>query len=249
LGLHDEHRRRFRERVKNSGAAALADHELLEGVLFPLIPRKDTNELAHVLLERFGGLKKLFDANHNKLGDVEGITDATAVGFELLHELARRLNTAAPAGAYVRSCLQAVETARVQFEETREEALLLMCLSGREKVLDTRIIARGNIFSIAATRRTVLERAYANNAASVILFHNHPSGDPEPSPDDIEFTEGLYVGLMSADISMTDHIILGDKDYYSFNRNGLLQEYYNKYALTINPSQRIADRAKRQTMW
>ena len=175
---HSGHRQRLRDRYEQSGAGAFADHELLELLLTYAIPRRDVNEIAHALLERFGSLEGVLSAELSALTSVPGIGESTAMFLRLQHDVQRRmtlrrfsgrdgrvrLNTPAASARFVNELLLA---------EPNETALLL-CLNTQRTLISTRQIAMGTLDQAAVHPRLVAEQAMLQHAHSVLLAHNHP---------------------------------------------------------------------------
>lgn len=216
---HSGHRQRLRDRYEQSGAGAFADHELLELLLTYAIPRRDVNEIAHALLERFGSLEGVLSAELSALTSVPGIGESTAMFLRLQHDVQRRmtlrrfsgrdgrvrLNTPAASARFVNELLLA---------EPNETALLL-CLNTQRTLISTRQIAMGTLDQAAVHPRLVAEQALLQHAHSVLLAHNHPSGSPLPSESDLAITERVRAALKSLDIALFDHLIVGRNAVYS----------------------------------
>ena len=181
MGLHDGHRQRKRERFLKQGADGLADHEVLELLLYYAIPRRDTNELAHRLIQHFGTLDAVFQAPPEALMQVSGIGENAAVLLNLVpaaQRCARRsvsaeriLNSVERCGAYFMDLL----------DGQRRELLYQVCLDGKGKVLSCKCLSQGSADMTSLSIRQVVENALLSGAAGVVLGHNHPSGVALPS--------------------------------------------------------------------
>lgn len=184
MGLHDGHRQRKRERFLKQGADGLADHEVLELLLYYAIPRRDTNELAHRLIQHFGTLDAVFQAPPEALMQVSGIGENAAVLLNLVpaaQRCARRsvsaeriLNSVERCGAYFMDLL----------DGQRRELLYQVCLDGKGKVLSCKCLSQGSADMTSLSIRQVVENALLSGAAGVVLGHNHPSGVALPSAED-----------------------------------------------------------------
>ena len=217
--VHEGHRDRLRVRFLDEGLEHFQSHNMLELLLFYSIPVKDTNEEAHRLIERFGSLSEVFDADYDELCKVKGIGERSALLIKLMPELFReyekdklshdevRLNSAELVAKYVSK----------YFKGLTKEKLYLLCLDSNCKMLRFDLISEGNFNATIINNRKITESAIFSNAASVILVHNHPSGITAPSTMDINATIGIADALESVGIKLNDHIIIGHGDnFFSF---------------------------------
>lgn len=214
---HSGHRDRVRARYLKEGLDSFEQHNILELLLFYSIPQRDTNELAHRLIERFGSLKNVFSAEHEELISVKGITTNTAVLIKLIPDIARQceieencgenraLTTSALAGNFV--C--------AQFRNLKNEAVMLICLDSRGRPFFAEFVFRGTVTYANISVRMLAETALRKGAAGVMLAHNHPNGTLSPSADDVIVTASLRDALRTLEIHFTDHIICSGKNYYS----------------------------------
>lgn len=222
MGAHDGHRARKKEQFLRHSGDSFADHELLELALFYAIPRRDTNELAHRLLEQFGSLKNVFAAPIEELQKVEGIGENAAILLHLMPELLKR---AAQSGPKERN-LSSVEKCgsyllRLLGREQRE-VLYQLCLDGKGKLLLCRQLSQGDMDSTALSVRQVVNNALSCGASAVVLGHNHPSGVALPSEEDRVVTLRVRDALKTLDIRLLDHIVVADGDYVSMAQSGFL---------------------------
>ena len=223
MGLHDGHLQRAKDRYRQLGADALADHELLELALFYAIPRQDTNETAHRLLKRFRSLQVVLQATQEELEQVEGVGKNAALLLCLIGDIGRRarvtslpekiLNSPDRTGAYFMELLTG----------QKRELLYQVCLDGKGKLLTCRCIGKGTVSASPVHVRQVVENALYAGASTIILAHNHPSGVALPSPADMEATTQVRDALKRLDIRLIDHIIVADGDYVSMASSGLLR--------------------------
>lgn len=223
--MHEGHRERLRETYLNNGASALHDHQLLELLLTFAIPRRDTNPLAHRLLTAYGSLEQVLAANPYDLMRQEGIGVQAAVLLSLVGTLMRRggaartarkrktvLNTPEAASYYCAALL-----AGAKYEET-----YAISLDKRRAVLHADKVASGTLGETVVYPRLVLECALRHGANSVILTHNHPSGNPQPSSEDVNTTRAIFDALQAVSITLHDHIIVGEGCTYSMVRGAVL---------------------------
>ncbi len=214
--MHDGHRQRMKNRFRVGGLTSFEQHEIIEMLLFFGVARKDTNPLAHRLVKTFGSLGAVLDAPHEELMRVDGVTDhiATLLNFSgaLAREYFRRqtgtglvLNNTDETGRYVLP----------HFIGAGREMVFLICMDGRNRVLNSDIIYRGDVNVTEVSTRLVLQTALRHNATAVIIAHNHLQGIALPSRQDIATTVSLRKALDTAGIYLVDHLIVADHDYIS----------------------------------
>lgn len=221
-GIHEGHRARMKKKLLENGERSLADHELLEVLLYYAIPRRDTNELAHRLLKQFGSLRGVLSAPVQELACVSGVGQQAALLMGMVQMLCRRaaqrekeqiLNSVDACGAYFTELLGS----------SRREMLWQVCLDGKGKVLSSRCLAEGDVSMAAVSVRQVVEYALRAGAVGVVLAHNHPSGVALPSQADVQATVQVRDALKRLDIQLIDHIIVADGDFVSMASSGLLR--------------------------
>ncbi|HOQ01763.1 MAG TPA: DNA repair protein RadC [Acetivibrio clariflavus] len=222
--MHEGHRKRLKMRFLKEGLDSFEPHQVLELLLFYSIPRKDTNELAHKLLERYGSLSGVFDADIKDIVKIQGIGENTAFLLNLIPHLARKyyndkwgpkpeLNSSSKAGNYAISL----------FAGRNYEAFYIICLDAQNRVNYSELVHEGTINEAPVYPRLLVEAAIRHKANSVILAHNHPGGTLTPSRADIEATKTICTALESISIKVIDHIIVCGDKYYSFAENGKLE--------------------------
>ncbi len=217
--IHDlPHSERPRERLKRLGAEALSLQELLAIILERGSTNKSVLNIAQELLTRFGNIKALSQATVEQLIEIKGIGLAKAIQIKACFELAKRqeLITDKYSDYYVENPKQAVEVIRKELKDKAKEHFKLILLNTRNKVIDVVNVSVGTLNASLVHPREVFKEAITHNSASAILVHNHPSGDPEPSDDDIKMTKRLKESGNILGIEVIDHIIIGKDSYYSF---------------------------------
>lgn len=223
VNVHEGHRDRLKERFAEYGLDNFNDINVLELLLFYSIPRKDTNQLAHRLLEHFGSLEAVFDASIQELSEVEGIGRNTAVLISLIPQISKRsacsrtrditvFNCSAAAGRYLIPLLG----------DEKTEKLLMLCLDAQKRLITCVEVGNGVVDSVNINVRRLVETALKARASSVILAHNHPSGHLMPSREDELITRRVRDALQLLEISLDDHLIIGGNQYFSFSDSGLL---------------------------
>jgi len=216
------HRSRVRERVIKNGAEALQDYELLELLLFYSIDRIDTKPLAKKLLERFGTLGDVFAAEPEALREFE-IDQRTLVQFKALRETARRLAERKVKDMPVlTNWKQLIDYCHTALAHEKTEQFRVLFLDRKNVLIADEVQQRGTIDHTPVYPREVVKRALALNAAALILVHNHPSGDPKPSREDIDMTREIKTAAEALGLSIHDHLVIGRKGHARFRSLGLL---------------------------
>jgi len=215
--MHDGHRERLRRRFSKGALGGFAEHEILELMLFHAIPRRDTNPLAHALIDRFGSLRGVLSASERELMQVEGVGEASAQLIRLFAEVARYYFTDAEKSAVLDTSEKAARYLAARYRGVPQERMYLCCLDTRFRLTHEELVAAGSLSSLPVFPRQIASSALLHNAAYVLLAHNHPGGDPRPSRADIETTRSIVAALSPLGIGLLDHIIIGDGCYYSFS--------------------------------
>ena len=223
MGLHDGHRQRKRQQFLSHGPESMADHELLELAPFYAIPRRDTNEPAHRLLDQFGSLDRVLSAPEQELEKVEGVGQGAAVLLRLMGSIGDRARRPGREEKIVASVDQAGAYFLRLLDGQRTEQLYQLCVDAKGKVLSCRMLSHGQSDITVLSLRQVVENALLSGASGVFLGHNHPSGVALPSPADMEATAQVRDALKRLDIRLIDHIIVADGDYVSMASSGLLR--------------------------
>ncbi|MBQ9980720.1 MAG: DNA repair protein RadC [Oscillospiraceae bacterium] len=225
MGIHDGHRQRLKERFIASGLDDFADHNVLELILFYSNPRSDTNVLAHELTNSFGDISAVMDAPIEALTKLPGISYHTAVLLKLFPMVGRRyLKCRTDRENVISRSEVAANFILPYFFGERDEVIYAMFLDGKSRVINCEFITRGSLKSAAVNVRKISERALINNAAGMILFHNHVTGLPLPSNADLLVTDRLNKVLRGVDVTLYDHIILSEDDYVSLKDSGYMHK-------------------------
>jgi DNA repair protein RadC len=222
MSIHDGHRQRLKDRFAQEGLDGFEPHQVLELLLFYCVPRKDTNLIAHKLLDKFKTVEEVLTATPAELKKVTGVGENTANFIALLQALERYrqdhqtnrpviLNTVEQCGRYLVP----------KFHNRRNEMVFLLCLDAKCKVICCKEVGEGSVNSASIPVRRLVEMALAANATSVVLAHNHPSGLAIPSEEDICTTRRIGFALNSVEIQLVDHIIVADGDFVSMAQSGL----------------------------
>ena len=222
MSIHDGHRQRLKNRFRREGLDYFEEHQVLELLLYYVIPRKDTNPIAHGLLERFGTLAQVLEAQTEELAKVPGMGDSAATFLSLITSVGRYYlmnrtmqETILPS---IEKCGQYLVPF---FYGRRNETVFLLCLDAKCKVLCCKEMGEGSVNSAGVPIRRIVETALGVNASSVILAHNHPSGFALPSGEDIQTTRRVAMALDAVEIELVDHIVVAEDDFVSLAQSGL----------------------------
>lgn len=233
--LHAGHRLRLRRRFLQTGLEAFEDHQVLELLLFQVLPRRDTNQIAHLLLRRFGSLSATLEADPADMALVPGMGEHSATFLALIPHVTRRylhdrvlrekhpLNHADHAKSYAIALLVG----------RTEEAFYVICLNSRCQVLFPALIARGTVREAYVHPRQVVETVLRHKAAGVILAHNHPAGSLKPSPEDIRLTRSLFQALIPIGVRVLDHLIVAEEECLSMSESGLFDQLWDDRLLGL----------------
>lgn len=220
---HAGHRQRMREEYEKQGLDHLPYHKVLEMLLHFGIPQRDTNELAHALIDTFGSFSQVFAADIEKLAAVKGMTRNAAVLIHMLPEVNRRIVEDQMDRTWVLDSDRLIaEYLRNRYVGRTKETIMLLCLDNSCRLIACDILAEGNESSAQVDIRQLCEVAFRHGCHHVILAHNHPGGVARPSNQDIRLTEQLIGLLQAVDIKLLDHFILTETECESMARMGFL---------------------------
>lgn len=217
------HRARLRQRLATGGAEALLDHELIEYLLALAIPRRDTKPLAKALIAHFGGIGGVLTADWEALSRFPGMGDTSVSALKIVQAAALRLLRAPVEQQPILSSWQALlDYLRADMAWLKIERVRVLHLNARNMLIRDEVMSEGSIDQSAIYVREVVKRALELGAAAIVLVHNHPSGSPEPSRQDIAITHDIAEAARKLGIMLHDHIIIGGGDHRSFRAMGLL---------------------------
>ncbi|KAA9006920.1 RadC family protein [Histidinibacterium aquaticum] len=218
-----DHRRRLRERFLAGGPDAVPDYELLELVLFRAIPRQDVKPLARNLLDRFGDFNAVLSAPAARLAETAGVGDAVICELKIVEAAAHRLSRARILRRQVISSWDALlDYCHTVLAHRDTEHFRVLYLDRKNALIADEEQAKGTVDHVPVYPREVVKRALELNASALILVHNHPSGDPTPSPADIDMTGQIAGAADALGIVLHDHLVIGRSRELSFRSQGLL---------------------------
>ncbi|MGI9371145.1 MAG: RadC family protein [Hyphomicrobiales bacterium] len=217
------HRERLRQRFRDNGADAIADYELLELVLFRALPRRDTKPIAKDLISKFGSFAEVISAPPRRLTEVKGIGENVVTELKLIHAAALKLTQGAVLHKQALASWSAViDYCRASMAFNEKEQFRILFLDKKNLLIADEVQQEGTVDHTPVYPREVVKRALELSASSIILVHNHPSGDPTPSHADIEMTKRIIEAASKLSISVHDHIIVGRNGHASFKGLGLI---------------------------
>ena len=223
MGEHDGHRGRMKQRFLRYGLGSFDDVNALELLLFYAMPQKDTNHMAHELLDTFGSLEGVFDASPEALKTVKGIKDNAVTLLRLVPAMTERYFLAKRTETNILKTVEAsAADVKPLFMTSRDEKLYLICLDARMKVLDCREISQGSTVSVSVNMRRIAQIALGQNATAVIMAHNHTSGIALPSNEDVAVTLRVRQVLAQVGIDLVDHLVVAADEVVSMSASGLL---------------------------
>ena len=216
------HRARLRQRLFEGGESALLDHELVEYLLALAIPRRDTKAQAKQLIDRFGGIGPLLAADAETLRR-EGLTDGMIGALKIAEATALRLLETRIEGRPVLSSWDALgDYLQARMSHSPVEEVRILFLNAKNMLLANEALWRGSVDEAAVHVREVIARAIALGATAIIIVHNHPSGDPSPSQQDIRLTRDLIEAGRHMKVAVHDHVIVGSQGRTSMKALGLI---------------------------
>jgi len=214
---HKGHRERLRQKVIKSGINSLAEHEVLELILFYAIPRKNTNDIAHRLIDRFGSLSSVLEASYEQLIKVDGVSESAAFVIKSIPEISSYYlnNKKDNKIKKFTHCSQIYDFFAPLYVGKTKEIISIVFLSNANKFLGYEFLSEGIANSSEIQIRKLYELCIKYDATTAIIVHNHPSGNSFPSNDDFIATKLIIGCLKAIQVRVIDHIIIGDDEYSS----------------------------------
>lgn len=220
--LHEGHRARLKKRFLENGFEGFEIHQILEFFLFYSCPRKDTNELAHRLLNRFGNLPGVFSADMKALTSVDGVSEHTATLLRAIPQLMKCYSTETMKERSFDNCFKLMELFEHSFDGTVREEFRVACFDSKLRLTANGLISVGTPSASAVNMRRIAEFILSNNSDMVAFSHNHPKGSSTPSKADVSATRAICGTLSSMGITVMDHIVVGEDGVRSMRQSGVL---------------------------
>ncbi len=228
--MHGGHRQRLKDKVREHGLKVLSEHEILELILTYTIPYKDTNELAHSLINRFGSLSAVLNANKDSLINIKGVGEETALFLTMLPELLSYYRDRKDKDVELLNSVAAcISFFRKNYEIQKVEHFYVMCLSSSYKLIDKYDIEGEDASYVIFDTRNFASMVTDKHVKAVVLFHTHPNGKVEPSDSDLETTRDIFHICAVMGIKLCDHLIFNETCCYSFEANKKISEIYDDY--------------------
>lgn len=227
---HTGHRDRLRARYNKNGIDSFEQHEILELLLYYCIARKDTNNLAHELLNRFGSISAVFDAPKSELLKIDGIGDRSAELIKLIPHLARvYLEDKSKAVKSFNTNQEVVSYMRNKFIGMGNEVIAALFVDNRGAIVEYSVISVGSVNMSEVDVRKIMKICLTNDSTGIVIAHNHPRGLAAPTEEDVQTTKNLFGTLASIRVALLDHVIYGeDGTYISVMKN---IDYKNLFTL------------------
>jgi DNA repair protein RadC len=218
------HRQRLRQRFIKAGLAGLSDYEVVELLLTLGTPRADCKQPAKEAIRRFKGLRGVLEASPEELQEIPGIGPSNAFGIRLVREVAGQyLKEKAKELPFCGSSQAVFDYLYHNMRGLKKEVFKALYLDSQNRLLEAEDISSGTVNMSAVFTREVMAAALKHHAAALIFVHNHPSGNPTPSPEDRAITRELTAAARLMQIKVLDHIIIGDGCFFSFAGQGMLE--------------------------
>ncbi len=218
--LHAGHRERMKKEFLTNGFTPdMPEHKKLELLLFYCIPRIDTNDIAHELLNRYGDIPGVLDAPVDELVTFKGITENNVGLLKMIIPIARHYIDKKNSAKLIFNNINEVGDYLLnKFFGLTEENFVAVSLDGKGKLLSFDILSKGDISSVGVSTRDLIQLAFKTNATCIVIAHNHPGGVALPSNEDIAITEAVNIALKQIGVRLLDHIIVANSDYISMNQ-------------------------------
>ncbi len=224
------HRARLREKFLEFGLEKLTDDEIVELLLTLATPRKDCKLIAREALKRFGSLAGVLEASADELQKVSGIGPTNAFGVRLIHSIARKfLREKIIREDFINSFSDVLDYFTHALRGQKHESFHILFLNSQNAILHEERLSTGSPTHVAFYPRQVIEKALSHAATNIVLAHNHPGGEAEPSKHDINLTRQLYIAARFTDLWVREHLIISSGGYYSFLNKGLMDKFEQEY--------------------
>ncbi len=220
---HLGHRQRVRKKFLSSLGKELQDYELLEILLFAANARQDTKPLAKKLIAKFGDISGVVNADVNLLKEVEDVGEGAITSIKIIAEIINRvLKNSAKTKAVLNNWQAVLDYSYASLKNLNYEVFRVLFLDKKHQLIEDELLGIGENDYVAVSSKAIAKKALLLNASSIILMHNHPTGDLRPSNADIKTTNEIILALKNLEIKILDHLIIGGSGYFSFKESGLI---------------------------
>ncbi|WP_022818884.1 RadC family protein [Fusobacterium russii] len=225
MNVYNGHRKRIREKYLKTSIQTLFDYEILELLLSYAIPRKDTKDLAKILLKKFGNIEKILNSKKEELEKIDGLGEVSITFLKLIGELPgilyeNKLKNNDVTTIKNKENLLKFLRSKIAYEKI--EKFYVLYLSNSNELIAYEEKSSGTLDKSAVYPREIYKDVIKYNAKAIILAHNHPSGNIKPSKNDMDITKEISEGLKNFDALLLEHIIITENSYFSFLEEGLL---------------------------
>ena len=219
------HRKRLRQRFLSAGLDGFHDYEVIELLLTLGTPVKDCKDMAKEALAEFKTLPNVLEASAEELGRIHGIGPSNVFGIKLIKAVSDRyLEKKLDEQPLIGNPRDLINYLNHMVRDRTREVFVGIFLNAKNRVLASEVLFEGTLTQSAVYPREVVKRALERHAAAVIFCHNHPSGEPDPSPEDMRITRRLMAACRMVGVTVFDHIIIGNRGNYSFADNGYIEQ-------------------------
>ena len=221
--LNAGHRKRLRERFLRAGLDGFGDYEIIELLLTLGTPRRDCKQMAKEVIREFGGLRGVFDASYEELQKVKGVGPSNAFGLKLFQAVSERLaKEQIPEKILLNSSKAVADYLQKSIGLAKKEHFVMLSIDARNNLIKISDISVGSLNANVVHPREVFKEAIQASAAQIIIAHNHPSGNPQASPEDVALTRRLGEAAKIIGIELLDHIIVTRDKFSSLKEQKLI---------------------------
>lgn len=229
------HRDRMRAKFFRNGLDGFLDYEIIELLISLGMPRRDCRVIAKRTLKKFKSLAGVLEAGPEELARVEGLGPRNIIGLKLIQEVARRyLRERMMDKPFCESSREVFEYLYHSLRDKKREQFKVIFLDAKNRIIEEKTIFEGTVDSSAVYPREIVKDALEYAASALIFVHNHPSGDPTPSRNDMEITKDLVFAARVIQIKVLDHIVIGNNRYFSFADRGLIDQYEHQFVKALS---------------
>lgn len=220
--IHTDHRARMKQSFLKNGFNTFTEIQKIEFLLFFSVPYKDTNPIAHALLDEFKSLSGILDASYESLIKVDGVGEHTAIFLSSIRDYINEYYSDIGKTTHIGGSTDAMQFCKSLYVGKKTEELVIICLDNNNDIINYKVIAKGDQSKVNVELRDITHFILNNGCERIIITHNHPTGNTNPSDDDLAFTQRTMVGLVLQNIEVLDHIIVSSRDTYSFAEHGII---------------------------